>query len=261
MQRFILLLCLSLWPIAAFSQSPSITLKACGHHDYEPWNWQSDNQIKGVCAAVIKTLFAKLAVEVDLTYIGPWKRCQSYIKSGQADINICSFMNEERKTYSEFIDTPMGFNENAVFVKKGREFAFNSWDDLIGKKVGMVLGVSVGEKFDDFLEKNTSIEKVASYKQNFSKLLLERIDFIPIGRFAGLAMLQHLAMQEEIVALPKPIVTGKLYISMSKKSPYLHLLPKVEALMQQDSYNQWVETLLSQYAAIYQRESQQQSLD
>jgi polar amino acid transport system substrate-binding protein len=69
---------------------------ACGHHDYPPWNWKKGNKIVGVCAKITETLLARLGVNIDMPYIGPWKRCQKYIETGQVDINICSFINVER---------------------------------------------------------------------------------------------------------------------------------------------------------------------
>ncbi|WP_432458924.1 substrate-binding periplasmic protein [Agarivorans sp. QJM3NY_25] len=253
---FLMVCCFLAEPIEAFAEDSSIKLSACGHHDYPPWNWTSGSEIKGACAEVTKTLFANLGVDVDLTYVGPWKRCQSYIETGRVDINICSFINETRKSYSTFIATPMGFNEQAVFVNKSASFAFQNWQDLAGKKAGMVLGVSIGQRFDRYLKDNTNIERVTTYRQNFHKLFHQRVDFIPVGRFSGLAMLQAFGIKDDIVDLPTSIFTGNLYISMSKKSPYLYLLPEIEKQMQSDDYPVWVKSLLIKYAGVYAKEAQ-----
>lgn len=230
------------------------TLKACGHHDYAPWNWKSDNKIIGACAKVTEELFNRVGVEVDLTYVGPWKRCQTLIEEGLVDLNICSFINENRKEYSDFIMTPMGFNENAIFVKKNKQFSFRKWEDLAGKKTAMVLGVSIGETFDNFLESRTELTRVSSFFQSFHMLARERIDFVPVGRFSGLAMRDSLGLDDIIVDLPEPLLPGKLYISMSKKSPHLHLLPEIEKFMQSDGYYPWVLELLKEYTAVYAQE-------
>lgn len=228
-----------------------VKLTACGHHDYAPWNWKSNNEIIGACAEVTKTLFAKLGVEVDLTFIGPWKRCQNYIASGKIDINICAFKNARREKYSVFTEVPMGVNENAVFIKKGNKISFNQWDDLQDKVAGMVLGVSIGEEFDNFLAQHVHIERVRTFVQNFQKLAVNRVDFIPTGRFSGKAMLHAFELSDKIVDLPHPILAGKLYISMSKKSKYLYLLPKIDKMLKNDGYNQWVDSLLEKYIHTY----------
>lgn len=227
------------------------SISACGHHDYPPWNWEKGGKIVGACAEVTQTLFAKLAVDVDLSYIGPWKRCQREIESGNIDINICSFINPARQRYSKFITTPMGYNENSIFTKKGREFSFSKWSDLNGRVGVMMLGVSIGDKFDRFLEENTKIIRVKNNRQVFGMLARERADFAPYGRYSGAVLLKSIGLEEDFTALKSPVVKGKLYISMSKSSKFLYLLPKIETLMLQPTYDAWVISLLEKYTMIY----------
>ncbi|WP_028862802.1 substrate-binding periplasmic protein [Psychromonas aquimarina] len=241
----------------ASSEQP--TLKAIGHHDYAPWNWEKDNQIVGAAAEITAVLFKKAGANIDLTYLGPWKRGQGFVEHGVADINICAFINEQRKAYSVFIETPMGFIEQALFVKKGKEFPFNSWQDLKNKKVALLFGVSLGTKFDDFLNNNVKVFRANNYQLLFRQLKSERIDAVVIGRNSGQAILEAYGFAEDIVSLPNPVLTGKLYISMSKKSNYLHLLPLVEKQMQQQGYYQWVDKLLAKYTYIYQSDYQSEN--
>ena len=247
-QATLLVILMSLFNAPLFSQEVA---SACGHHDYPPWNWSKNKKIVGVCAEVTEKLFANIGVKVDLTYIGPWKRCQKNIEASLIDINICSFMTPKRQNYSEYIATPMGYNENAIFVKKGREFQFTQWSDLNGKVGVMMRGVSIGKDFDNFLEQNIQVQRVNNNKQVFGLLELERADFTPYGRYAGIAFLQSLNMRQQFTILDKPVVQGKLYISMSKHSKYLHLLPEIEALMQEPTYSEWVAQLIKKYTDIY----------
>jgi polar amino acid transport system substrate-binding protein len=145
----------------------------------------------------------------------------------------------------------MGYNENAIFVKKGKEFPFAKWTDL-RKKVGvMMLGVSIGKYFDSFLQENIKLIKVNSNRQAFGLLGLERADFSPFGRYAGMAFLRSTGQKQNFSALETSILKGKLNISMSNKSKYLHLLPQIEALMQHPTYDYWVNQLLEKHATIY----------
>jgi len=77
---------------------------------------------KRICAEVVETLFGKLGVEVNWFSVGPWKRCLKHVEENQVDINICSFINPKREQHSKFITTSMGYNENAIFVKKAMSF-------------------------------------------------------------------------------------------------------------------------------------------
>jgi len=243
-----LVLCLFLYSSIVFGQE---SVSACGHHDYPPWNWKKENKIVGVCAEVAETLFAKLGVNVDLSYIGPWKRCLRNIETGQVDINICSFINPKRQELSKFISTPMGFNENAIFVKKGNEFPFTQWSDLKKKKAVMMNGVSIGKEFDRFLEDNINVSRVGSNRQVFGLLGLDRADFAPYGRYSGKVLLRSIGLHNNFTDLANPVLKGKLYLSMSKKSKHLALLPFIEQFMQQATYNDWVNGLLEKYTVIY----------
>jgi len=243
-----LILFLSLFSSMSYAQEPA---SACGHHDYPPWNWKKDQKIVGVCAEVVETLFGKLGVKVDLSYVGPWKRCLKNLEAGQVDINICSFINPKREQYSKFITTPMGYNENAIFVKKGNEFTFNKWSDLKKKHGVMMIGVSIGKEFDHFLEENINITRVGSNRQVFGLLGLDRADFAPYGRYSGRVMLRSIGLHNNFTDLATPVLDGKLYVSMSNKSKHLALLPLIELFMQQPTYNDWVNELLEKYTQIY----------
>lgn len=229
-------------------------ITACGHHDYPPWNWKSGNTIIGACAEITQELFKRAGVETNLKYIGPWGRCQALVDQGTIDVNICSFINARRQEYSRFIPTPMGFNENAVFVRRDRPFSFLKWEDLAGRKTAMVLGVSIGQEFDNFLETETTVVRVSTFFQSFHMLARGRIDFIPVGRHSGLAMRDAFGLEERIIDLPNPLLSGNLYLSMSKKSPYLYLLPAIQKMMQEDGYYTWVNELLKKYTELYAEE-------
>ncbi|UZE96397.1 substrate-binding periplasmic protein [Alkalimarinus alittae] len=226
-------------------------LKACGHHDYAPWNWKKGGEIVGVCAEITKTLMGDLGLTVDLAYRGPWKRCQKNIENGWIDINICSFINENRQQYSDFVMTPVGINENAVFVAKAHQFSFETWPDLKGKTAGMVAGVSLGQRFDDFIKENLRVQQVNEYLQIFKMLEVGRIDFVPTGRHSGKAMLRAYGLDDQLTDLPTPILYGNLYISMSKKSQYISLLPEIEKALRKKSHTVWVDGLIEKYTKIY----------
>lgn len=240
------------------------TVTACGHPGYAPWNWKQVDQIVGVCADATEHVFSQLGLKVDLSYIGPWKRCQKLVESGKVDVNICSFVNNNRKKYANFTSTPMGINENAVFVKKGREFKFQNWKDLIGKSAGLVVGVSIGEKFDRFLENNVTIERLPDMQSAFKMLERERFDFIPFGRHSGQALLESYNLSKKITSLPTPILAGQLYISISKRSKWHHLAPKIDKILSAPDYHEklenWINNNTDRYALEYKERKAQAQL-
>lgn len=232
-------------------------VNACGHQDYPPWNWLSQGKIKGVCAQVVQELFEQQGIEVDFSYVGPWARCQRNIGKGLVDINICAFINPVRESYSTFIDTPMGHNDQVVLVHHLRTFQFEKWQDLKGKLAGMVLGVSIGEAFDTFLNEHAAIFRVRDPAQSLKMLQSGRVDFVPMGRFSARILIEMMGLENEILILPTPILVGNLHISISNHSNLHHLLPAIEEAMQSERYRQRVNQLLNEYTQAYLEEWRQ----
>tara|TARA_R110001599_G_scaffold2861_4_gene15473 strand:+ start:29242 stop:30069 length:828 start_codon:yes stop_codon:yes gene_type:complete len=225
------------------------TLKACGHHDYAPWNWLQDDKIVGVCAEVASELFGRLGYQVELTYVGPWKRCQQMIESGEVDLNICSFSNDQRKRYSVFSQTPMASNENALFMRKGDYFDYTGLDSLDDKFVGLVRGVSLGNEIDIHLQQKSHVIRAENYHRLFAMLKLKRIDAVIIGRQSGQHLLNLYGLNTDIVAATTPLVKGDLYFSMSKQSSYITSLNDIESALQSPQYRVWLASLLARYSA------------
>lgn len=241
---------------ASLGSAAGREVKACGHHDYPPWNWAKNGEVVGACADVTRKVFERLGHTVNLTYVGPWKRCQALVQSGEVDVNICAFKNPERETYSRFVEVPMGTNLIAIFVKKGHEFPFEKWRDLTGKRSGVVNGVSMGSEFDTFLALQTQLETVTRPVLNLRKLANDRLDFLPLGLEAGLLQAQLYGFGDSIVPLHKPALDGKLYISISKHATDLHRqIPEIEKYLSRPEYRNEIASLLRRHREQYVRES------
>jgi polar amino acid transport system substrate-binding protein len=231
-------------------------LKACGHHDYAPWNWLQDDKIVGVCAQVATELFGSLGYDIDLTYVGPWKRCQLMIERGEVDLNICSFKNSYREGYSVFSSVPMATNENAIFVNKDNYFDYKNLETLKGKLIGLVRGVSLGNEIDGYLTNNSHVIRVKNYQALLSMLKLNRIDVVILGRQSGRHLLNLYGLNNEIVDLPEALVKGDLYFSFSKKSPHNGLLVEVNKTLKSDEYRVWLASLFERYSQMHKEYKQ-----
>jgi len=234
-------------------RADSPTVKACGHHDYPPWNWREGQQIVGACAAVAKRAIERLGYQVDLSYVGPWKRCQEMVAAGEVDINICAFRNAERESYSAFAEPRMGQNRIAVFVGKQwpRDRRFESWQDLQGLSTAVVLGVSTGQAFDDFLATRTRVQRVATVRQMLLMLDAGRIDFFPFGHEAGLMEIERNGFAGRIVPLEQPALVGDLFVSVSNKSPLAGRIKEIGAYFARPGYAQELAQLLEEHHRRY----------
>lgn len=250
---WVLALALAGLPCEAGTAAERPVVRACGHHHYAPWNWQRGNAIDGVCAVVAQRALERLGYRVDLSYVGPWKRCQQLVASGAVDVNICAFRNPERETYSHFAEPRMGQNRIAVFVRKDRVPRMTNdpeWKGLAGTRTGLVLGVSMGAKFDEFLEANTRIERVANIGLAMKMLARDRIDLVPFGWDAGLIELERTGLADEIVPLEQLALVGDLWISVSKRSPLASRVNEIGEYLAREAYPAELETLLKAYQQL-----------
>lgn len=261
MQKFIPRLFAAILLLAAsFNPAAGREIKACGHPDYPPWNWVRNGEIVGVCADVTRKAFERLGHTVKLAYVGPWKRCQALVQSGEVDVNICAFKNPEREAYSRFVDVPLGTNPIAIFVRKGHQFPFEKWSDLANKRSGVVNGVSMGTEFDTFLATQTKLETVERPVLNLRKLIYDRLDFLPLGLEAGILQAQLYGFGDNIVPLPKHALEGKLYISITKHATDLHQqIPGIKKYLSRPEYRNEIANLLRQYREQYVRERRNSS--
>jgi polar amino acid transport system substrate-binding protein len=223
-------------------------VKACGHHDYPPWNWRDGQEIVGACATAAKRAIERLGYRVDLGYVGPWKRCQEMVAAGDVDVNICAFRNAEREGYSVFAEPRMGQNRISIFVGQRwpPQRRFENWQSLQGLRTAVVLGVSAGTEFDEFLAAHTRVERVATVHQMLQMLDADRIDFFPFGHEAGLMEIERDGFAGRIVPLDQPALVGDLYLSVSRRSPLAARIGEVASYFARPAYARELELLLEE---------------
>ncbi|MCX4025816.1 transporter substrate-binding domain-containing protein [Endozoicomonas sp. SM1973] len=192
------------------------------HPEFPPVMYKNkQNTIVGVGPELAERIFSELGHDAQSKFVGPWVRVQEAAKVGKIDLIAGIYKNEERKQYLTFIPTPFLTNPAVIFVKKGNAFSFKQWDDLKGRRGGAIIGDKFKPEFDEFLLKNESsihLERVSAVKQNFTKLLLGRIDFIPYSKYVGTLTLEEMEIRDKIEILPEPLYSGLFYFAISKKS-------------------------------------------
>lgn len=230
-------------------------LMACGHPDYPPFMWNENGKVIGAATEIAQMIFGELNIEVNSHFAGNWARCLLQVKSGKTDLIVSGYVNDERRTYADFTENYLSDDPTAIFVWKGKEFKFEKWDDLIGKRMGGILGGSISNEWDEFTVKKLKITNVSTRIQLFKMLEFGRIDFAPTGLYIGQIQVKKFGYDGKIVALPNSIETGYLYIAISKKSKYLKHLPYVNKRLAELKNDGTVKRLLSKYVDYYAKSS------
>ncbi|MCR8924284.1 transporter substrate-binding domain-containing protein [Dasania sp. GY-MA-18] len=231
----------------------------CDHASYPPLSWLKDNELVGVTKDIIQHVFKDQGYQVTLYVLESWKRCMLEVEMGNIDIAL-AFKTPERSKSFAFSKEYLIEEKIAIFVHKNNSFKFDSWQDLQGKRGGMVLGYSYGDDFDHFLESNTHIERVSSNFQNITKLALNRIDFMPFERNSGILQVQAHGYESVIMPLANNATTDYLYLTTAiNNQKILKLMPQLDAsiktLKAGDAVARFTQKSRQQYLQAYPKGS------
>ncbi len=202
-------------------------LVACGHPIYPPLSWDHNGQLSGVAPDVVQRLFGELGYNVQLDVRANWKRCLREAREGQVDIVVSAYITDERLEYLSYANDYVLDDPVAVFVNRQRRFAFGRLEDLDNKTAGLLLGDSFGDRFDRFVRRNGRVEWVSRGEQNFSKLALGRIDYMPLGRETGRLQSLKLNLEGKVEPLPRTLTTEHYYIAVRRGGELEQHLPYI----------------------------------
>ncbi|WP_019530313.1 substrate-binding periplasmic protein [Dasania marina] len=234
---------------------PKKSISYCDHASYPPLSWLNGNQLAGVTKDIIQHVFKEQNYQVTLYVLESWKRCMLEVEKGTIDVAVAFKTLKRSKTFA-FSQEYLIEENIAIFVNKNSSFNFDSWQDLQGKRGGMVLGYSYGDELDHFLASNTVIERVSSNFQNITKLALNRIDFMPFERESGLLQVQTHGYESVIVPLEKYATTDHLYLTTAiNNQKILQLMPQldksIKALKDSNAIARFTQKSRQQYLLAY----------
>ncbi|BBE32084.1 ABC transporter substrate-binding protein [Tepiditoga spiralis] len=173
----------------------------------------------GVASRIVTDAFKNVNIKVEYGFF-PWKRSYKLAKIGEWDGSIGWSYNEERgKDF--YFSMPFLDLKDVLFFKKSGKTKFESYEDLIGKTIGTVIGFYYGEEFEKAKKlKIFKIDEAKSDEINFKKLLAGRVDFIVESYYVGLSILRKNFTKEEIeqIGISKKVVrVGHYSLILNKK--------------------------------------------
>lgn len=176
----------------------------------------------------------------------PWKRGFKMMDTGEIDICSSLYVNEERKTKYIFTESIIK-NETRIFVKKERQFDFESFKDLKGKSIGKMLGASFGTEFDNFAKANINIvENPIGKEALFKMLLINRIDGVLMDYSDGMSYIKKNSIKN-IVVLDKPVNSVEVFMAISKKSSVKDKLFEINEIIKELKKSGVIEKMAEKY--------------
>lgn len=192
---------------------------------------------QGPVAHLISDLLAEEGYRVEFSFL-PWPRAYAEAAAGKYDATAVWMHKQDRE--QDFLFSKPLLNEQFVFFHlKSQPFDWQRFEDLDGMLLGGGLEYSYGADFDAYLESGrVSMERVSSDRQNFEKLLKERVVLYPQELNVGYAALRNEFSAEEAARIthhPRPLLVNLSYL----------LLPR--SLEQSDALRQRFDARLQQF--------------
>jgi polar amino acid transport system substrate-binding protein len=212
---------LLLLPILASAAGKCERLVATGNPEYPPYLWrdpQNPQKLIGANADLLKHLAQELGLKIDVIHTGPWSRAQDEVRTGRVDLIAGAFMTQPRLGVMDYIHPAFYTTANVVWVHRGTEFPYASWEDLKGRTGDTLVNNSFGQEFDTYAKANLTLEGVSSLTQAFQKLLLGRTDYVLYERYPGQALADSQSIGEDLLVLDPPISSEGLYLTISHNS-------------------------------------------
>lgn len=240
------LTCLILWPHQRSALAAGAVHMAA--FDYPPFYYQENGETRGIAAELVRELFNRLNMTMDIEML-PLKRALNYLEVGRKDGIMILIKTPERQAYVEYTDPVMtvrGLIWSASNRPDGR-VRFERLEDLRAYRIGVTRGYSYGTEFDELL-KNMSVNVANSDLSNFRMLLSHRIDVFPCNEIVARGLFkQHPELAERAVPSNNSFIEWDLYMGISKKSPLIHRMPEINAVIAELKREGFVDSAVSRH--------------
>lgn len=213
------------------AQTPE-TIRLVGFK-YPPFYQEQGNAVEGIAVDMAQALFSRLDLKTEME-IYPLKRALGLLEQGRADGTMILIKTPERSEYLKFTEPTMvvrGLIWSAA-DREGGPVNFDSLEDLRPYRIGMTRGYSYGHEFDEFL-KTMDVEVANTDYQNYLMLLARRTDIFPGNELVAEGLFRmHPELRGKFVHSENAFIEWPLCIALSRKSPFIDLLPRINAEVQ-----------------------------
>jgi polar amino acid transport system substrate-binding protein len=219
---FLVAASLLLTPFGALAQT-KITVGTDIWPPYEFTEGPENNRLTGFSTEVVRAVFQRMNVEIaGDVQLYPFARLERLVLTGEIDAIYSIAFNESRDKCCHFPAEPIINSLWVLFIRKEDEgvLKFSSFEDLKGKRIGVVRGYTYSPEFWRFLETQRHLaDEATNDEQNFRKLVRERVHFVAADYANATALLKKLQLTDKVVPLMQnPIRSTPLHIIFNKKN-------------------------------------------
>ena len=228
-----------------------------GNPNAPPVVWEQNQELVGLGPDLATAILSELKLPFHLRRFGDWQNVQKKAREGSIDLIVSAYKNKEREEYLLFSD-PYLSQPTVILVEKGKEFAFTSWDSLIGKKGVSNRGESYGQEFDQFIMDKLDVS-YHQFERAIQILNLGEADYMIIDLYTALIYARLLQGEDRVSILDPPITTQNFHIAVQQQSKLAQYLPQINKKIDDYLKNNMVADSLMKHFDNWQRLINQRS--
>ncbi len=221
----LLLSCFLLLAFSPFSAPAADMFIVSGNPKAPPVVWEEYNKLTGLGPDLAHSILSELGINYQIEVMGNWQQVQDKCKSGEIDLIVSAYKNDERAAYMAY-SLPYLPQPTVIIVAKGKEFPFGRWETLIGKKGVTNVGESYGQEFDDFIKDKLNVQYIA-LERAIELLGRGEADYLIVDLFTALIYARLLQGEDAITILDPPVTTQTFHLTIAKKSALAKRMPEI----------------------------------
>ncbi len=207
-----------------------------------PYSYEENGVKKGILYESITEIIRRLGIDAKIELV-PFNSMLNVLQNGTADATFMIQRNKERESYLLYSRLPINTSSINIYTRRGKEFTFNEVKDLYNKKVGKQPASFISSEFDQAAKADRfTLDEAIQGESNLKKLIADRIDCYVGDLQASRFYIKRLKLQDEIVELSTPVVSGlQTYFALSKagkriknKKAFLNKISQVIKALQDD---------------------------
>lgn len=250
LNQVIILVAVTLFLFSFVNPCSAEQITILGNSKKPPKTYLRSDAPEGILIEIMRYMDDHLPQSFDYK-LYPWKRAYQNALNGKGGI-ISFSKNEERLKIFDYSEV-MYYDEILLVVLKGKEFTFNTMEDLRGKTIGCLRGASYGDEFENGKISIFKSDEDNDGKQRLLKLLYNRIDaaIIGAGKLGFNALIEMdkilIANKNKFTLLPKPFKRDPNYLGFVKEMNMQGFLQEFNQVLRKANQTGAIQKIIGEY--------------
>lgn len=198
--------------------------------EFPPYEYtlQGDPIVRGFSSELVQATFRNMNQPISQHKIFPWKRALQGTYFGVFDAVHSASKNKEREEKLWFPDEPLVYSSKVFIIRKAdkQKINYQSFDSLIGLRLGLVRGFNYPENVWSFIKNNDIQYNESVNTDTLLKMLVRgRVDIIIEESVVAKQFIDEHSYPLELIE-DHPVQVKPMYLAFSKESVASELVAK-----------------------------------